>query len=476
MPSAHRNWFGGNAVEVRHVAVLNWRDRSHPRAGGAELYCEQVAAHLVRQGVAVTYLTARVSGHPAVEERQGFRILRMGGTFTVYLAVLIWLWRHRKHIDGVLDSQNGIPFFSPLVVGRRLPVLLLIHHVHQRQFAEYFGWPMRWIGRWLEKTATGLIYGRRAIVTVSPSSRNAIRRELRLKGNVFVVPCGMDRPDVPDVERRAARPRIVCVTRLVPHKRMDLVLEAVAKARTVVADLELHLVGDGPEVDAIRAHIKRLALEASVVVHGRVTDAERTAILQTAWITVSASTGEGWGLSILEAAALGVPAVALRVSGVQDAVRDGRTGVLIDEESELAAAIVDLIERLGDSSEARAWASRAWAWSAQFTWERTAERIRLVLEAEAAQLALRGPDHRGAGDVVTVVELTGAALPDADHLRKRCRHTDTWSARGDKIVGLIHGADEIDVLTVLQRAGVQPSDQVRVRLRVGRTHDLLEYA
>ncbi|MEU0556544.1 glycosyltransferase family 4 protein [Dactylosporangium sp. NPDC006015] len=463
-------------MTVQHVAVLNWRDRSHPRAGGAELYCEQVAQHLVRQGVKVTYLTARVSGRPAVEERHGFRIVRMGGTFTVYLAVLVWLWRHRKHIDGVVDSQNGIPFFAPLAVGRRVPVVLLIHHVHQRQFAEYFGWPMRWIGRWLEKTATGLVYGHRAIVTVSPSSRNAIRRELGLKGKVFIVPCGMDRPVVPDIGRRAAQPRIVCVSRLVPHKRMDLVLEAFAKARTVVGELELHLVGDGPELDGVRAYVKRLGLEPSVVIYGRVTDAERTAILQTAWITVSASTGEGWGLSILEAAALGVPAVALRVAGVQDAVLDGRTGVLIDDESQLADAIVGLIERLGRSSEAVAWASRACAWSAQFTWERTAGRIRLVLAAEAARLALRRADHRAGGDVVTVVELSGAALPDAEDLRMRCRHTDTWLARGDRIVGLIHGADEVDALTVLQRAGVQPSEQVCVRLRVGRPHDLLEYA
>jgi glycosyltransferase involved in cell wall biosynthesis len=463
-------------VTVAHVAVLNWRDRSHPRAGGAELYCEQVAHHLVRQGVAVTYLTSRVRGRPAVEQRQGFRVVRMGGTFTVYLAVLLWLWRHRRHIDGVVDSQNGIPFFSPLAVGRRIPVVLLIHHVHQRQFAEYFGWPMRWIGRWLEKSATGLVYGRRPIVTVSPSSRNAIRRQLRLKGRIFIVPCGMERPDVPDVGHRAARPRIVCVSRLVPHKRMDLVLEAVAKARTVVGDLELHLVGDGPELDGVRAHVERLGLEASVVIHGRVTDAERTALLQTAWITVSASTGEGWGLSILEAAALGVPAVALRVPGVQDAVLDGRTGVLIEDESQLAGAIVELIERLRLPAEAAAWASRAWAWSAQFTWERTAQRIRLVLDAEAARLALRRPDRRAAGDVVTIVELTGSALPDVRDLRMRCRQTDIWSARGDRLIGVIHGADEVDALTVLQRAGVQPGEQVCVRLRVGRPHDLLEYA
>jgi glycosyltransferase involved in cell wall biosynthesis len=447
-------------MTMRHVAVLNWRDGSHPRAGGAELYCEQLARHLVRQGVAVTYLTARVRGRPAAEERDGFRIVRRGGTLTVYVAVLLWLWRHRARIDGVVDSQNGIPFFSPLAVGRRVPVVLLIHHVHQRQFAEYFGRPMRWIGRWLEKSATGWVYGRRPIVTVSPSSRDAIRRQLRLKGDIFVVPCGMDRPDGPRAGRRAPRPRIVCVSRMVPHKRLDVVLEAVAKARTVVTDLELHLVGDGPELGAVRAHAERLGLGAAVVVHGRVGDAERTAILRTAWLTVSASAGEGWGLSLLEAAALGVPAVAVRV----------------DDESRLAGAVVGLIERLRAEPEAQQWAARARAWSAQFTWWRTAGRVRFVLDAEARRLARRRPERRAAGDVVTVVELTGAARPDIVDVRARCRHTDVWSARGDAIVGLIHGADEIDALTVLQRAGLRPGERLRVRLRVGRPHDLLECA
>jgi glycosyltransferase involved in cell wall biosynthesis len=397
----------------------------------------------------------------------------MGGTFTVYIAVLVWLWRHCGEIDGVIDSQNGIPFFAPLVVRRRFPVVLLIHHVHQRQFDAYFSWPMRSIGRWLEKSATGFVYGRRSIVTVSPSSRDAIRRELGLKGNVYIAPCGMDRPGMPDVARRAPAPRIVCVSRLVPHKRFDLVLEAVAKARTVLTDLELHLVGDGPEAGLLREHVKRLALDGTVVIHGRVTDAERTGLLETAWMTVSASAGEGWGLSIVEAAALGVPVVALNVPGVRDVVRHGETGLLVDDEAHLADAIVSMVERLADQTVARQWATRARRWATRFTWERTASRIRIVLEAEEARLALPAHDRRASCDVVTVVELTATPLADVNALRMGSRRTDIWSVRGDTIVGLLAGADEIDVLMVLRRLGLPPGDLVGVRLRVGRPHDLL---
>jgi glycosyltransferase involved in cell wall biosynthesis len=462
-------------VNGGHLAMLNWRDRSHPRAGGAELYCERVAAELAEEGLTVTYLTSRVAGAPRVEERDGFRVIRMGGTLTVYAAVLVWLWRHRRELDGVIDSQNGIPFFSPLALGRRVPVVLLIHHVHQQQFRHYFSWPVGQIGRWLEKGATKWIYGRRSIVTVSPSSRNAIRRELRLEGNVFLAPCGTDLPEPGVAVRRAERPRIVCVTRLVAHKRVHLVLAAVAEARESVPDLELHLVGDGPERARLIQQIARLGLTDCVTVHGRVDEAHKTSLLRTAWMTVCASAGEGWGLSLVEASAFGVPVIALRVPGLQDAVRDGRTGVLVNDPGDLPDAIAGMALRLANVHEAARWATRSRSWAAEFNWWRTAQQIRLVVEAEGARLALTSTNRRTACDVATLVELSGN-VPTVEYLRGRTRRTDHWSVRDDKIVGLLHNADEIDTLKVLDRLGVASGAGIAITVRIVRHHDLLRYA
>jgi glycosyltransferase involved in cell wall biosynthesis len=462
-------------VNGGHLAVLNWRDRSHRRAGGAELYCERVAAELAEDGLTVTYLTARVSGAPRIEERDGFRVIRMGGTLTVYAAVLVWLWRHRRELDGVIDSQNGIPFFAPLALGRRVPVVLLIHHVHQQQFRDYFSWPVGQVGRWLEKGATKWIYGRRSIVTVSPSSRNAIRRELRLEGNVFLAPCGTDLPQPGVAVPRAQRPRIVSVTRLVTHKRVHLVLAAVAAARERVPDLELHLVGDGPERARLTRQIARLGLTDCVTVHGRVDEDRKTGLLRTAWMTVCASAGEGWGLSLVEASALGVPVIALRVPGVQDAVQDGRTGVLVDAAADLADAIAGMALRLADEREAARWAARSRSWAAEFNWWRTAQQIQLVVEAEGARLALTSANRRTGCDVATLVELSGT-VPTVEYLRGRTRRTDHWSVRDDKIVGLLHNADEIDALKVLDRLGVASGGGTAITVRIVRHHDLLRYA
>src|SRR5579872_1736953 len=168
------------------TVIVNWRDLSHPQAGGAEMYCEEVASRLARDGRRVVLLTSAVAGHPKVESRDGYTVVRRGGPFSVYPLAFIWMWRHRRHIAEVVDSQCGIPFFAPLAVRRKTPVVALVYHVHQEQFGQYLSPLLAQIGRWIEGPISRLVYGRRTIVTISPSSRRDIRRTLGLKGTIQV--------------------------------------------------------------------------------------------------------------------------------------------------------------------------------------------------------------------------------------------------------------------------------------------------
>ena len=120
------------------VAIVNWRDPWQPEAGGAEQYAWQMARGLAERGAVVRYLTARAPGQPRREHRDGIRIVRLGGRFTVYPLTAAWLLAHRRSFDAVLDCQNGIPFFTPCVLPRRVPVLCVVHHVHTAQFLVHF--------------------------------------------------------------------------------------------------------------------------------------------------------------------------------------------------------------------------------------------------------------------------------------------------------------------------------------------------
>ena len=121
------------------IAIANWRDPWHPQAGGAERYAWEMARALTQGRARVTFLTARAPGQARTEERDGITIVRRGGQFGVYARALLWLLAHRRSFDAVLDCQNGIPFFTPLVLPRKVPVLCVVHHVHTAQFGVHFG-------------------------------------------------------------------------------------------------------------------------------------------------------------------------------------------------------------------------------------------------------------------------------------------------------------------------------------------------
>src|SRR5687767_9226928 len=144
---------------------------------------------------------------------------------------------------------------------------------------------------------------------------------------------------------KAADPLLVGVGRLVPVKRYDQLIRAVAEARRRHPRLSLTIVGEGYERERLDQLILDLDLADAISYAGRVPDHELVALYRRAWMVVSASAREGWGMSITEAAACGTPAVATRIVGHADAVIDGTTGVLVDPDDAIAlgGAIADLV-------------------------------------------------------------------------------------------------------------------------------------
>lgn len=447
-----------------HVVFLNWRDSLHPQAGGAELYCESVARRMVARGMRVTLLTSRPAGLASAQMVQGVSVDRAGGPFTVYAHALVWLARHRREVDAVIDCQNGIPFFSPLVTRREVPVVCLIFHVHQEQFATYFRWPMDRVGRFLEGPVSRIVYGRRAVAVISPSTRAGVRTSLKLRGAVHVVPCGADPPpDVTDVPRMP-NPHIACVGRLVPHKRMRLLVDAIPEVARVFPELTVTIAGSGPELEPLKRRATELEIERHVSFQGQVSNAQRERLLAEAWLTVNPSAGEGWGLSVIEANALGVPAVAFRVPGLRDSILHRRTGWLVEPGRSLAPAICDALATLATASSAQAFSENARRWARGFSWETTTDRLLGVIAEEEQRLRRAGAqegEQRRPSDVACRVSLpAGLASPAA--IESSFRSTDVWVRSGDRVEALMPGTDESGVRRALRRIGAVDCAQVRV--------------
>ncbi|WP_246267623.1 glycosyltransferase family 4 protein [Nonomuraea typhae] len=347
----------------QRIAVVNWRDPWHPAAGGAETYAWQMASRFAAAGALVCFVTARAPGQARRQTVDGVRLARMGGLFTVYPLVLLWLLRRRSRFDVVLDCQNGIPFFTPWVLHRRTRVICVVHHVHDRQFGVHLSRWQAMLGRFLEGPASRWTYRGRQSVAVSPSTVAAMRERLNWLGPIAIVPNGVE-PGSPRAARSRA-PKLVCVGRLVAHKRVDLLLDAVPDLRARWPGLTVDIVGRGPEEERLRAR-----LPEGVTMHGYVREEVKEELISTAWLQVNASQGEGWGLCVLEAAALGVPTVAFDVDGLRDAIRHGETGWLVAEGADLAKGVAAAIDELDGTQS-----DRCRSWASGFRWDNSAERL-----------------------------------------------------------------------------------------------------
>ncbi|WP_067833306.1 glycosyltransferase family 4 protein [Actinomadura kijaniata] len=364
------------------MAVVNWRDPWHPAAGGAERYAWEIARRFAARGARVTYLTCRAPGQRRRDRVEGVEFVRLGGRFTVYPLVLAWLLARRRRFDAVVDCQNGIPFFTPWALPRRVPVFQAIFHVHDAQFGLYFPAWLAWVGRTLEGPVARWTYRRHACTAISLTTLAALRERLGWTGPVYLVPVGVTIPaDDPAPREPEGDPELVCVTRLVPHKRVDHLLDLAERLRPHRPGLRINVIGRGPEHDRLAAAIADRGLTGVVTLRGFVSEEDKAALVARADLHLSASQGEGWGLCVAEAAALGVPTVAYDVDGLRDAVRDGVTGWLVPGGEDLAATVERALKELDDPVRRAEVTAACRAWAAEFDWERTADRMGDLLAA-----------------------------------------------------------------------------------------------
>ncbi|MEV0967466.1 glycosyltransferase family 4 protein [Microtetraspora glauca] len=384
----HENGTGDSDLSLRgvRVAVLNFREPLQAVAGGAEEYAWQVSRFLVREGAEVHFATSREPGQPAAERRDGIELRRMGNRYLVYLLVPLWLLFRRRSFDVVIDSMNGIPFFAPLVVGRRTAVLSLIHHVHARQFYAFFPRWLAAIGCFIEGPVARRVYRRCPTVTVSDSSKLEIRERLDWAAPINVIPNGASRvrrEPVPAAEH--GNVSLVFVGRLVGHKRVSRVVELAELLADRWPGIQVHVVGRGPEFEPLAEMVRERALGDRVVLHGFLDDRRKAAVLGSAILHVTASEFEGWGLTVIEAAILGVPTVAYDVPGLRDSVRDSVTGWLV-RDGELLADVVDrALKQLSDPTARAEIGAGCRAWAGSFTWERTGAAMTALLLGQLAE-------------------------------------------------------------------------------------------
>jgi glycosyltransferase involved in cell wall biosynthesis len=311
------------------------------------------------------------------------RFIRRGGRYSVYLRAAMHVLGRPTRYDAIVDIQNGVPFWTPLLTST--PVVLLIHHVHREQWPVVFGpWRAR-LGWWLESRLAPVVYRGYRYVTVSEATRSELVGLGVDPAHVQVIYAGNDEVGVRGSLGRHEPPSLVILGRLVPHKRVEIAIDALASLRERFPALTLDIVGSGYWQDELRAHAGRLGVTDAVLFRGFVSEATKHRLLAQASVNLMPSLKEGWGLAVVEAAAHGTPSVAFRAAGgTAESVVHGRTGLLADNPAQFADHVATLLSdpHLRDEMGA---AARKYA--GHFTWTATGEQFRAVVESARARCA-----------------------------------------------------------------------------------------
>lgn len=178
------------------------------------------------------------------------------------------------------------------------------------------------------------------IVLSETESDIALRNKLATKANLAVIPLGIDREEIIFMDRDAARERLaeLCGTRLgrlvlgtianaYPAKNLPMLFEAFEGLAAEFTDLDLVVIGDGPEMPRLRALHAALPHKDRVCLPGAVKDAATFLKAFDAFILPSTKEGMPW--SILEASLAEIPIIATRVGALPELVTDGQTGLLV---------------------------------------------------------------------------------------------------------------------------------------------------
>ncbi|HAO64415.1 TPA: glycosyltransferase family 1 protein, partial [Candidatus Taylorbacteria bacterium] len=131
------------------ILWFTWKDRKNPLAGGAEVVNEQLAKRLAADGHEVIFLVGGFEGFSQEEVVDGFKIIRVGGKWSVYFKACQYYKKHLKDWpDLVIDEVNTIPFFTKFYTKQKN--ILFVHQLCREIWFYQMFFPFSLVGYLIE--------------------------------------------------------------------------------------------------------------------------------------------------------------------------------------------------------------------------------------------------------------------------------------------------------------------------------------
>lgn len=281
----------------------------------------------------------------------------------------------RERFD-VIDCST-FPYFPAYAChlisrSRRIPLVLTWHEFWGDYWPDYLGWRGH-LARGIEFLTTSL---GDAGVAVSQFTSSRVERLGLGNRPIEVVPNGIEYALIRSIPPQGAESDVMYMGRLIEHKNVSTLLEAVRLLVNQLPGLRCSIVGDGPDREKLAGYSSALGLDGNVAFWGFIpSQRDLFALMKRSKLFVFPSTREGFGLSVVEAQACGLPAVVVNApdSASTSLIRDGGNGLVCDNDARsLAAAVGDL---LGNPSRREKMAEEALAQAARYDWSNVVERI-----------------------------------------------------------------------------------------------------
>ncbi len=363
------------------ILALNWNDLSNPFAGGAEVHLEELLRRLVRYGHEVTLFCSGYQNCLPEETIEEIRIIRRGNRYNFNLIAPFHLRRlvKKNRFDILVEDINKIPFYTPLYL--KLKTLVVVPHLFATTVFQEINFVL---GTYIYLAERPLvpIYRGMPFNVISESTAEDIAERGVPRDSISVIHCGINRQvysrdtNVPKYER----PTILYLGRIKKYKSIQHLIKAFALVKKEVPDARLMVVGNGDYLDKLKSLSRSLGLSADVEFPGFVSLENKVERMRRAHVAVLPSLKEGWGLTNIEANAVGTPVIAANVPGLKDSVQDGQTGFLYayGDITELARKIVTI---LTDDNLRAKLEKVGLQWADGFNWDKAAKKFEALLES-----------------------------------------------------------------------------------------------
>jgi glycosyltransferase involved in cell wall biosynthesis len=346
----------------------------NPEMGGAEVFTREIIKRLSIAGHEITLFTSEFKGSKKEEIIDNIRIVRDGGKFSVYQkAKNFYKKHHKENYDIVIDEVNTRPFLTPKFANNKEKIFAIIYQLAREYWFYETPFPINYIGYYFLENMWLKNYINIPTITISKSTKKDLTN-LGFK-KIYIISVGINLKPPETIPEKEKEPTIIYLGRLKRAKRPDHVIKAFKIIKRKIPKAKLWIIGNG----YLRKDLERNASE-DVKFFGYISEENKIALLSKAWIIVNPSIREGFGLNIIEANALGTPAIAYDVPGLRDSIIDGKTGLIVKENGNVEKLAEAIIRVLEDEPLRKTLSINALEYSKNFNWDRTAQEFEEILK------------------------------------------------------------------------------------------------